>query len=983
MVSAVDLIERDDQIATLDGLAAATCAGKGQLALICGAPTTGCTSLLEAFTDRAASRYDMVTLAASCSRPEQDLRCGVLGQLLDAPQLPSPWDTRIKELVAAIVQHTADYIPGSQPDPELLRLFHQLCLRLRELAAERPLLIAVDDIVFADPVSVDFLRQLAPRLRSARIMVVLTRSIRNCSNGSALPSGFHLFPYTHLIFLTPLSQAGIHTLLARQCGAAEADRLAAEFHSVTGGNPVLLRALIEGARRGEEHDSYGLAFLDCLDRCEPLSREIVRPLAVLGEDADQVPLSVLVDAEPTAVDWALHSLSAAGLVDGTFRHPAAGPAILGQMSAADRAALHQRAADALAKAGAPAPAVARHLREAGSPPPPWGVEILRDAADHMIADHQPRAAAEFLEFAMREATDAEQEAALRARLAQIESTLDPAAAATHLDPMTAAFKAGHVAPRDGATLVRLLLWHGRAQEASEVLRNLRDGADAHAEAAVETQDLELWLAYTHPALARIRKVSASVSGASDVRALRPLADRCLHATAALVRLLALGRYGAAEERALQVLRDLGVAPRTGWADEWLLTALPMLIRADRADAVVECCKQLADHPDANSSPTWHAILAAAQAEAALGSGDLETAAEHAERALSILPPTAWGVAVGLPRSVLIAANTRMGRLDKAGTELAYPVPEAMFQSRYGLYYLHERGHYYLATKHHHAALADFLSCGELTRTWGLDAARVVPWRTSAAEACLRLGDKDRARRLASENLAQSGHDGPRNRARALRVLAVASPAAQRPSMMMEALELFENCGDQFEQARTLVGLSETYQALNDNRRARMVFRRGLYLARLCGADSLYWELLSIGETLGETTPVNQPDDRLAVLTESEQRVAALAALGYTNREIAGKLYITPSTVEQHLTKAYRKLKITHRRELPADLATRGRPPARAKSARSRFGGNANGTRWLTGESGAGGFRRSGHDGSAQASGAAATLAGPGTSPPRV
>ena len=45
----------------------------------------------------------------------------------------------------------------------------------------------------------------------------------------------------------------------------------------------------------------------------------------------------------------------------------------------------------------------------------------------------------------------------------------------------------------------------------------------------------------------------------------------------------------------------------------------------------------------------------------------------------------------------------------------------------------------------------------------------------------------------------------------------------------------------------------------------------------------------------------------------------LAACGYTNNQIAHKLYITVSTVEQHLTRVYRKLGVTGRAELPIDI----------------------------------------------------------------
>ena len=56
------------------------------------------------------------------------------------------------------------------------------------------------------------------------------------------------------------------------------------------------------------------------------------------------------------------------------------------------------------------------------------------------------------------------------------------------------------------------------------------------------------------------------------------------------------------------------------------------------------------------------------------------------------------------------------------------------------------------------------------------------------------------------------------------------------------------------------------------------------------------------------------------LTPSERRVADLAAAGRTNRDIAQELFVTPKTVEVHLSNAYRKLGIRSRRELAGALA---------------------------------------------------------------
>ncbi|MCW3003457.1 MAG: transcriptional regulator, LuxR family, partial [Conexibacter sp.] len=64
----------------------------------------------------------------------------------------------------------------------------------------------------------------------------------------------------------------------------------------------------------------------------------------------------------------------------------------------------------------------------------------------------------------------------------------------------------------------------------------------------------------------------------------------------------------------------------------------------------------------------------------------------------------------------------------------------------------------------------------------------------------------------------------------------------------------------------------------------------------------------------------------AALTASERRVADLAAAGATTRQIATELAVSPKTVETHLTRAYRKLGVRSRPELPDALAGPSPPP---------------------------------------------------------
>ncbi len=67
------------------------------------------------------------------------------------------------------------------------------------------------------------------------------------------------------------------------------------------------------------------------------------------------------------------------------------------------------------------------------------------------------------------------------------------------------------------------------------------------------------------------------------------------------------------------------------------------------------------------------------------------------------------------------------------------------------------------------------------------------------------------------------------------------------------------------------------------------------------------------------------------LTGAEHRVAALAAGGASNREIAEALFVTVRTVEVHLTNVYRKLGVTRRTELPAVLGNTSTTGAHSRS----------------------------------------------------
>ncbi len=82
-------------------------------------------------------------------------------------------------------------------------------------------------------------------------------------------------------------------------------------------------------------------------------------------------------------------------------------------------------------------------------------------------------------------------------------------------------------------------------------------------------------------------------------------------------------------------------------------------------------------------------------------------------ALAEMPPQSWGIAIGGPLAVLVHASTAMGKFAEASRYLGQPVPEPMFESVFGLDYLHARGRFDLATNRAAEALDSFQACGHL------------------------------------------------------------------------------------------------------------------------------------------------------------------------------------------------------------------------------------------------------------------------------
>jgi DNA-binding CsgD family transcriptional regulator len=431
-----------------------------------------------------------------------------------------------------------------------------------------------------------------------------------------------------------------------------------------------------------------------------------------------------------------------------------------------------------------------------------------------------------------------------------------------------------------------------------------------------------WLSYWYPAV--------SPGGAARRRrADFPHIATGLEGPAVLSAFLGSGGAAAAISRAEEILRRCMMVDG---ALESLIAALTTLLYADRADLAARWSMPLLEQTTMGCSPEWHGAFAAMRAETAVRQGRLAVAVTCGTEALTHVPIPRWGVSIGLPVASIVRAKLGLRLVEDAVRYLALPVPGTMFQTPFSLHYRCARGECRLAMGKPAEALADFLACGRQMAEWGIDLPGLEAWRVDAGRAALALGRADEARAFAEEQLRLLPPGPSRARGSASRLLADVCGPDDRHQLLAESVESFQQAGDQFLLSGALRDLARSYQASGQSHRARAALERADRLAATCAAypddDGARLRLARAVPPGNAAPPLtvlgSVSSDQLSSsdpLSQAEGRVAVLAARGATNQQIAEELFITVSTVEQHLTRIYRKLGVSRRADLPALVGT--------------------------------------------------------------
>ncbi|MEU1431855.1 LuxR C-terminal-related transcriptional regulator [Nocardia sp. NPDC005746] len=686
---------------------------------------------------------------------------------------------------------------------------------------------------------------------------------------------------------------------------------------------------------------------------------VARVAAVLGDHASLGRVAALLGRGVGEIRAVTAALVRAGLIVGECRpHPDMAALVLRELPEEERRALHAAAAELLCREGFPAAVVAAHLVAAGDTRGSWAAQVLLEVADHAFDADEWDSAGTYLELAYRASRRADERAGIATKLVAVEWRINPSGRTRNFGRLKAALRTGRVPCPELPMTVLQMLWHGHILHADHALLRLRREVDAALGDRLEF--LGAWLRYTHPVQAQrhswllaapscgaksgsqapaIAHHNAHSGGHADPASSRatkgspvpritprraasgphaPQRDSAHRQAAALLD--GLWNQRPPEETAAAAQRMLAqhrLAPDTV---EVLVAAVDCLLHTDRLDAADAWCASLLAEATARRAPTWQALFATARAETLLRKGNPAEAAGHAAAALNLLPAEQLGVWLGRAVAVLVRALTAQGRHVEAAAQLERPLPRAVFETRFALGYLRARGEHCLAIGLLDEAERHFRRCGRLMTEWGLDFAWLAPWRNDLAAVSLAAGESRQARALATRHLdAIGGAERHHSGGVSLRLLAATGDPLRRVTLLRRAAALARSGGDELELATVLADLGAAYRALGEADRARPPLREAARLAETSGAEPLLARL--------QVDSGPGPRDTLGgsgfeTLSPAERRVAELAASGNRNRDIAETLDITTSTVEQHLTRVYRKLSVARRSELRFALAAR-------------------------------------------------------------
>ncbi|MFE2288314.1 AAA family ATPase [Streptomyces sp. NPDC059443] len=821
---------------------------------------------------------------------------------------------------------------------------------LTELAERSGLLIALDDLHWADPASLELLDHLVRHPLRAPVTIIVARRDRQTSPSlaAALTRGVDTGAVLRLD-LGPLGERACVEHLAPELPPTRAARL----YAASEGNPLYFLTLLQGQSAGPAVPAGGLAAL-LLDELTPLTdtqRRITEAVAVLGDHATapllartlapSAPVPGLPDPDPDpgALDADLAVLAGRDLLrrdpggSWSLRHPVLRTVVHENTEHRRRTDMHRRAAAALAGAGAGAAVRAHHVERALTGWDPEAAAVLLEAAGQSQTT-SPASCAHWLGTVLRVLPDTAEHAAHRRELllrraralgvcGELRESRDllheliarpgsgedgglRASAATlcasmerhlgHYGPAVALLRrelARRPAPRPADALALGLelgssaphaLSYGEVREDVErTLELARRLGNEPAEAGALTITA---LGETYGGDLVTARVLADRAGARvDALADRELVDLCEPLARLSWTEFYLERYADAERHAD---RGLALARRVG-----PLHLLPHLL----------LCKAIVHMNTCRMLPALELVDEAESIARGIGSDELLALvlANKAQVQLAALPPGDGSPLAVAEEAVALAGGRSSWWASLAWCVLSYAALHGGDPRRARSAMLRAGGGPQLA-RLQPTMRPLFLEALVTAAVATGDLADAETWSQLATADAERLGlpvQRASALRSAGQLLAGRGEPGP-----AADLYALAAEEAGRS-------------GATLWEAQALLTCSSLRAQAGDPAAASSLWHHGRRLAETGGAH-----LLTGLADLFPPPAATPPPSPLPHLTPREQQIAALVTEGLTTPAIAARLYLSPRTVDTHLSHIFRKTGVTTRSALAALTARR-------------------------------------------------------------
>ncbi len=905
------LVEREREVALLGSLLTDATAGEGRAVLVEGPPGIGKTRLLSEFRRRATADGARV-LNARAGELEREFPFGVVRQLFEAAVADPELLTGAAAPAGVVFGSPAEsaYTGGDASFAAL----HGLYWLTLNLAADRPLLLEVDDLHWCDRASLRFLAYLVRRLEGQPILMTASVRTGDPPTDAALLAEIANDPATVHVKPAPLSEAAVGELVARRLHA-EPDRAFREAcHTTTGGNPLLVRQLLSALESDQVKPDAAHAdvvreigsravsssVLLRLARLPGEAAAVARAVAILGTGADLPSVAGVAELEEAQVAGTLAALARAEILrpepPPAFVHPLVRDAVYLGLSLGERELLHSRAAQVLRRTGASLDQVAGQLMHTPRRADPDVARVLQEAGMAAQARGAVDNAVGYLRRALEEPPPADLRPRLLLDLGEVEALTRGPDGARHLRAAYEGLTDPVLRVRAANALGRMLLFTSSPAEGAAVARQ------AARELPPGMEDEALGL----EAFA-LMGVPFGALEPSEMRAAheyrhRPLTttgEKMMGAVAALEWTQAGGHVDEVIALATAALAGGDLTAR----DPNLLTLaamLPMIV-GDREEALQIFDTSMTEAHRRGSlfaitgmylwrgfNLFWRGDLIDAEEQLSAAFDQAETWGYGPETLQWNAAHLAWCL---VERGDLAGARRALAR----GADLGGIGDGARYWCNARLELLVAEQRYEDAVE----AADEYVP--RFARYHNPAAAR---WSSLKAVALDSLGVKRRALELATEELDRARDWGaPGTVARSLRVLGLLE-GPEGIERLEEAVELVSRAPARLELAKSLFALAVLRRRAGRPDYAREPLMRAHELAEVCGAERLLeqirTEMLAVGAEPASARGV-------WALTATERRVAALAAAGRAEREIAQELFVTPRAIEIKLGSALRKL----------------------------------------------------------------------------